>query len=65
MPTHFPGTARDVKHCRRLAAEARVIALSRADLESKRVMLSIADGYKRLAERTTSRRAIFEDADIS
>jgi hypothetical protein len=39
------------KHWRRLEAEARVIALSMRDPESKRVMLSVAGGYKRLAER--------------
>jgi hypothetical protein len=37
MSIHFPGTERDAKPWRRLEA---VIALSMADLESKRVMLS-------------------------
>ena len=38
------------KHWRRLEAEARVIAASLGDPESKRVMLHVADGYKRIAE---------------
>jgi hypothetical protein len=42
----------DPKHWRRLEAEARVIALSMYDPESKRVMLHVAAGYKRLADRT-------------
>lgn len=39
------------KYWRRLEAEARVIALSMGDPEFKRVMLHVAAGYKRLAER--------------
>lgn len=57
MSTHFPGIERNGGRWRRLEAEARVIGLSMADLESKRVMLSIADGYKRLAERAELRDA--------
>jgi hypothetical protein len=39
------------RYWRRLEAEARVIALSMGDPDSKRVMLHVAAGYKRLAER--------------
>jgi hypothetical protein len=45
------------KHWRRLEAEARVIALSMGDPESKRVMLHVAAGYKRLAERAELQNA--------
>jgi hypothetical protein len=41
----------DPKYWRRLEAEARVIALTMGDPESKRVLLLVAAGYKRLAER--------------
>ena len=39
------------KYWHHLEAEARIIALSMGDPESKRVMLHVAAGYKRLAER--------------
>jgi len=35
--------------------EARIIALTMDDLESKRVMLFVADGYRRVAERAEER----------
>lgn len=57
MSPIFPSTERDAKRWRRLEAEARVIALTMADLEAKRVMLTIADSYKRLAERAEVRNA--------
>jgi hypothetical protein len=41
----------DTTHWRRREAEARLIALSIRDPDAKRVLLAIADGYKRLAER--------------
>jgi hypothetical protein len=41
----------DTKHWRRREAEARLLALSMRDPDAKRVLLAIADGYKRLAER--------------
>jgi len=41
----------DPKYWRRLEAEARVIALTMGDPEFKRVLLLVAAGYKRLAER--------------
>jgi len=40
----------DTTHWRRREAEARLIALSIRDPDAKRVLLAIADGYKRLAE---------------
>ena len=39
----------------RLGTEARLIALTMADSERKRVMLFIAEGYKLLAERAELR----------
>ncbi len=48
MSTHFLGDERKAKRWRRREAQARVIALSMADLENKRVLLSVAEGYKRL-----------------
>ena len=47
----------DPKYWRRLEAETRVIALTLGDPESKRVMLLVAAGYKRLAERTEIQKA--------
>ena len=38
------------RNWRHLEAKARLLAHSLHDREFKRVMLSIADGYKRLAE---------------
>ena len=52
MSIHFPGTERDAKPWRRLEA---VIALSMADLESKRVMLSHCGRLRRLVERSEVR----------
>ena len=39
------------EHWRTLAAEARARADEMSDPEAKRIMLSIAEGYKRLARR--------------
>jgi hypothetical protein len=47
----------DPKHWRRLEAEARVIALTMSDSDFKRVMLTIADSYRRIAERAESGQA--------
>ena len=49
MSIHFPGTERDAKPWRRLEA---VIAISMADLEFKRVMLSHCGRLRRLVERS-------------
>jgi hypothetical protein len=43
------------KHWRDRAEEARVNAENMIDPESKRMMLEIADGYKRLAQRAELR----------
>jgi hypothetical protein len=51
-PTH---NQRDAERWRRLEAEARLIALTMADAERRRVMLLIADGYKLLARRAELR----------
>ena len=39
------------EHWRTLAAEARARADEMSDPEAKRIMVSIAEGYKRLARR--------------
>ena len=44
------------QHWRDRAEEARVNAEQMSDPESKRMMLEIADGYIRLAERAARRR---------
>jgi hypothetical protein len=41
----------DSKHWRCREAETRLIALSIRDPDAKQVLLAIADGYRRLAER--------------
>jgi len=55
MSPKLPDDQRDAQHWRRLEAEARLIALTMADSERKRVMLFIAEGYKLLAERAELR----------
>jgi len=51
MPADIPSGDRAAKHWRRLEAQARAIAAGMPTSEEKRIMLSIAEGYKRLAER--------------
>jgi hypothetical protein len=55
MSPDSPDEHRDGQHWRRLEAEARLIALTMADPERKRVMLFIAEGYKLLAQRAELR----------
>ena len=55
MSPESPDDQRDAQHWRRLEAEARLIALTMADPERKRVMLFIAEGYKLLAQRAELR----------
>jgi len=55
MSPESPDDQRDAQHWRRLEAEARLIALTMADSERKRVMLFIAEGYKLLAQRAELR----------
>jgi hypothetical protein len=55
MSPQLPDDQRDAQHWRRLEAEARLIALTMADPERKRVMLFIAEGYKLLAQRAELR----------
>lgn len=43
------------KHWRARAEEARVVAQSLADAESKRMMLQVADDYDRLADQAEKR----------
>ena len=47
----------DPQHWRDRAKEARALAETIADLEAKRMMLGIADDYKRLAQRAEERAA--------
>jgi hypothetical protein len=46
----------EAKRWRSLEAEALALARGMTDLEPKRIMLSIAEAYRRLAERALSRR---------
>lgn len=46
----------DADHWLTLAAEARVAAQKLSDPEAKRVLLFIADAYKRLAQRALARK---------
>lgn len=55
MPPVTPDAHRDPQHWRRLEAEARIIALTMADPERKRIMLFIANGYRLLAHRAELR----------
>jgi hypothetical protein len=55
MSPESPDEQRDAQHWRRLEAEARLIALTMADPERKRVMLFIAAGYELLAQRAELR----------
>jgi hypothetical protein len=57
MPTYYPRPEHDAKRWRRLEAEARIIAFTMGNLESKRVTHFVADGYRRLAERAEERGA--------
>jgi len=51
MPAELPIGERAAEHWRKLEAEARTIAAGMAAPEQKRIMLSIAEGYKLLAQR--------------
>lgn len=55
MSAGFADAERSAQHWRRLEAEARLIASTMADPSPKRIMLSIAEAYKRLAERAELR----------
>lgn len=46
----------DAERWRRLAAEAFAVAETMTDPKARRVMLFIADGYRRLAERAEARK---------
>jgi hypothetical protein len=52
----MPSLWNDPEHWRSRAEEARATADQLHDLESKRVMLGIADGYDKLAARAESRK---------
>jgi hypothetical protein len=45
----------DAERWHKLAAETRAIAAEMTDPDAKRVMLFIAEGYKRLAEQAEAR----------
>jgi len=55
MSASFADAERNAQRWRRLEAEARLIASSMTDLGPKRVMLSIAEAYKRLAQHAELR----------
>lgn len=48
------------KHWRSLARETRVLAGNIADFETKRILLEIAGGYDRLAERAEKPEGVAE-----
>jgi len=50
MSPGFANAQRDAQYWRRLEAEARIVASTMSDPEPKRIMLSIAEAYKRLGE---------------
>jgi len=52
----MPSLWNDPEHWRSRAEEARATADQMHDLESRRVMLGIADGYDELAARAEARR---------
>ena len=51
MQKRLDDVAGDAERWRRLEAEALTVAASVTDLEPRRVMHSIAEAYRRLAER--------------
>jgi hypothetical protein len=53
----MPSDLDDADHWRMLAAEAREVAQRMTDPEAKRVMLFIAEGYKRLALHAEARKS--------
>jgi hypothetical protein len=52
----------DPNHWRYRADEARLMADNMADPESKRMMMEVATGYERLAERAKERAALSNGA---
>ena len=52
----MPAIDDDVKRWRTLCAEATAVAESITDPEAQRVMLSISEGYRLLAERAQARK---------
>jgi hypothetical protein len=56
MQKRLDDVAGDSKRWRRLEAEALTVAASMTDLEPRRVMHSIAEAYRRLAERAELRK---------
>jgi len=56
MQKLFDEAASDVGRWRRLEVEALTIAASMTDQEPRRVMHSIAEAYRRLAERAELRK---------
>jgi len=61
MPAGSADAQRSANYWRLLEAEARALARGMADPTPKRVMLSIAGAYKRLAERAELREQIKAD----
>jgi hypothetical protein len=57
MQKLFDEAASDAGRWRRLEAEALTIAVSMSDPEPRRIMHSIAEAYRRLAERAELRKS--------
>ena len=60
----FPIISRKTGEKRQLAVEARAVAARLVDLEAKQVMLTIADGYERLAAHAKRARRFLIEARI-
>jgi hypothetical protein len=58
----MPSAVDVAERWRTLAAEARAAADQMTDPESKRALLSIAEGYERLARRAEARKKDQEDS---
>jgi hypothetical protein len=61
MQKLFDEAAGDAGRWRRLEAEALTIAANMCDPESRRIMHSVAEAYRRLAERAEVRAKLASD----
>lgn len=66
MPAGFADDQRSPQYWRMLEAEASILATKMTDPEPKRIMLSIAEAYKRLAVRAELRdpRPLIDNASF-
>lgn len=58
----MPADVDAAERWRTLAAEARAAAVEMTDPEAKRTLLSIAEGYQRLARRAEARKKAPDDS---